>query len=48
MESEKNWNQLNDDLVTGWHWMEHLDQTRRSDAVLALGAGLPRKVLMSR
>jgi len=34
---------MQEELVNEWLWMETLDEITRSQAVLALGAGLPMK-----
>jgi len=41
------WQELVKELLVNWHWMQSLRSEDRSDAILALGAGLPTKVLMS-
>jgi len=41
------WQALVEELLANWHWMQSLRSADRSDAILALGAGLPGKVLMS-
>jgi len=41
------WQAMVEETTGNWHWMQTLKREHRSDAIMALEAGLPGKVLMS-
>lgn len=45
--NKKVWAEMETEIEGNFPWMIGMDRARRGDVVMALGAGLPGKVLMS-